>query len=375
MPPVSITPTLLSKLKPATKPYFVRDSNLQGFGLKVNPSGSVKFIAEVKYKGKSKRKTVGTHPVLSLQDAKSEALSFISGVKSGTVSESCINKVTLQIILDKYVAGDRLKPRTVQDYQEAIGFYLSDWMSSKVSSITKQMVERRFYRIRDKGINGGIPTYSQATKVMRILSALMNYAMADETIESNPVQVLKQKRIDRSIVKRTSYLPQYEARKVLEGLSAHPVEIAMALMFYTGLRKNEALSLRWEDVSGELIRISDTKNHREHLVPITGQIQAILDTIPRGSSPYMFPSPVNKNAFIKDVRPTLKRVIERTGITFRCHDLRRTFATRASEVGIDYLMIKRLLNHKTNDITAQYIQWDSKQNLEKMKEALEKITY
>jgi hypothetical protein len=38
-------------------------------------------------------------------------------------------------------------------------------------------------------------------------------------------------------------------------------------------------------------------------------------------------------------------------------------------------MIKRLLNHKTNDITAQYIQWDSKQNLEKMKEALEKITY
>lgn len=41
-----------------------------------------------------------------------------------------------------------------------------------------------FYQIRDKGINGGIPTYSQATKVKRILSALMNYARADEMIES-----------------------------------------------------------------------------------------------------------------------------------------------------------------------------------------------
>ncbi len=63
---VSITSTLLPKLKPAIKPYFVRDINLQGFGFKVNPSGSIKFIAEVKHKGKSKRKTVGAHLVLSL---------------------------------------------------------------------------------------------------------------------------------------------------------------------------------------------------------------------------------------------------------------------------------------------------------------------
>jgi len=32
------------------------------------------------------------------------------------------------------------------------------------------------------GIGGEVPTYSQATKTMRILSALMNYAMADELI-------------------------------------------------------------------------------------------------------------------------------------------------------------------------------------------------
>ncbi len=373
---VSITPTLLSKLKPATKPYFVRDSNLKGFGIKVNPSGSVKFIAEVKYKGKSKRKTVGAHPILSLQDAKSEALFFISGVKSGTALESRINNITLQAMLDQYLSGGRLKPRTIQDYQEAIGFYLSDWLQKPVSSISKEMVEKRFYRIRDKGISGGIPTYSQATKVMRILSALMNYAIADETIESNPVYVLKQKRINRSIIKRTSYLAQEEARKVLRSLSTHPVEIAIALMLFTGLRKNEALSLRWDDVSNEgLIRISDTKNHRPHIIPVTEKIQTILNKISRGSGSYLFPSPINMEKSINDVRPTLKRIRERTGITFRCHDLRRSFATRAAEVGIDYLMIKRLLNHKSNDITAQYIQWDSKQNLEKMKEALEKITY
>ena len=146
-------------------------------------------------------------------------------------------------------------------------------------------------------------------------------------------------------------------------------------MLYTGLRRTEALSIRWEDVSEELITIKDAKNHREHLVPITEKIREILDSIPKRSSPYLFPSPLDKGSYIKDVRATLKRIGKKTGISFRCHDLRRSFATRASEVGIDYLMIKRLLNHKTNDITSQYIQWDSRENLQKMKEALELIQY
>ncbi len=248
----------------------------------------------------------------------------------------------LKELLKEYLRNSQLKPSTIKDYSTVIPIYLSDWMDTKVSEITKQMVEKRFYLIRDKGINGGIPTYSQATKVMRILSALMNYAMADETIESNPVQVLKQKRINRSIVKRTSYLSQEQARKVLRSLSEHPVELAISLMLYTGLRKNEALSLQWKNISEEgLIRISDTKNHREHIVPITENIQTILNKIPRGSSHYLFPSPVNKKTFIRDVRPTLARIQKKTEIPFRCHDLRRTFATRAAEAGIDYLMIKR----------------------------------
>jgi integrase len=100
-------------------------------------------------------------------------------------------------------------------------------------------------------------------------------------------------------------------------------------MLYTGLRKTGALSLQWENVSEELITIKDTKNHREHLIPITEQIQRILNSIPKGSSPYLFPSPVNRQSYIKDVRATLKRIEKSTGISFKCHDLRRTFATRA----------------------------------------------
>ena len=71
----------------------------------------------------------------------------------------------------------------------------------------------------------------------------------------------------------------------------------------------------------------------------------------------------------------MRRLSKAIGVSFTPHDLRRTFATRAAEVGVDYLMIKRLLNHKTHDITARYIQWDSRINLEARWEALELIEW
>ena len=144
------------------------------------------------------------------------------------------------------------------------------------------------------------------------------------------------------------------------------------------MRKNEALRLKWSDIETvndvECLLIRDTKNHRVHYVPVTDDIRSILE---RSVNPtdYVFPSPVKKNQSFGDERRTVKRLNKALGVSFPCHDLRRTFATRASEVGNDHLTIKRMLNHKTNDITSQYIQWTSKENLLAMRRALESVTY
>ncbi len=377
---ISINQRTLNNLNPAKKPYFLRDNTLKGFGVKVNPSGKVSFVAEVWYKGESRRKTLGEYPFLQIQQAKEQAFNFISSIKSGVTQNSARTELCLDALFKNYISGGRLKQRTIIDYKEAVSYYLSDWLNKPVSKITKTMVEKRFFQIRDKGINGGIPTYSQATKTMRILSALMNYAMADELIESNPVQVLKLKRIDRSIRKRENYLPAPKVRELLSitAQEAHPVTLATHLMLYTGLRKNEALGLKWSDIEHvqdiSCIIIRDTKNHMPHYIPITSQIQGILEKA-ENNTEYLFPSTQKKGAPASDVRPTLRRLSKLIDVDFKCHDLRRTFATRASEVGIDFLMIKRMLNHKSNDITGQYIQWNSRANLEVMKRALGRVKY
>ena len=380
MPSTSINSRTLNNLKPAASPYFLRDLTLKGFGVKVNPSGKVIFISELWHEGKSYRKTLGAYPVMQLQQARVEALAFMSAVKAGGQEKREVERTTLGELFKRYTDGGRLKERTVRDYKEALSFYLSDWLKREVSSISKDQIERRFVLIRDKGIQGGKPTYSQATKVMRILSALMNYAKADEIIETNPVEVLKLKRIDRSIRKREHYLPADKVQELLykTATESHPVTLAVHLMVRTGLRKNEALRLKWSDLETiegiECLIIRDTKNHRAHYVPVTEEIRKILQRA-ENKSEYIFPSTQHPDTYIKDERTTLKRLSEMIGMEFKCHDLRRTFATRAAEVGIDYLMIKRLLNHRSNDITAQYIQWNSRQNLLVLKEALERIQY
>ncbi|WP_028584579.1 tyrosine-type recombinase/integrase [Desulfogranum mediterraneum] len=379
MSQVHLTTRTLNSLQSEDTPYFIRDATLRGFGVKVNPSGQVKYVAELWHEGKSFRKTFGAYPLLSLHEARMKALEIIADIKAG-VHEIHQKDLPLGSLFEQYLSGGRLKPRTIQDYREAVGFYLADWLDSPVHSISKDMVEKRFYEIRDKGINGGKPTFSQAAKTMRILSALMNYARADELIDNNPVDVLKLKRVDRGTRKREHYLKAEEVRELLRVTTSdsHPMVLGLQLILYTGLRKNEALKLKWDDlieVDGVFcLLIKDPKNRRPHYVPVTSATQAIIDKA-RNSTPYLFPSTQKKDSHIKDTRSTLNRLAGLLGFSFQCHDLRRTFATRATEVGIDYLMVKRLLNHKSNDITAQYIQWHSRENLLVAKRVLEMVRY
>ncbi len=45
----TITTRSLQRATPRPVPYFIRDDKVRGFAAKVNPSGSIKLIAEVRH--------------------------------------------------------------------------------------------------------------------------------------------------------------------------------------------------------------------------------------------------------------------------------------------------------------------------------------
>ena len=102
-----ITARTIQSISPKSTPYVIRDSKLKGFAIKVNPSGKLKFVIEVWHDGRSVRRTLGEHPVMTLKDARLEAVGFIQSVKTDNLLKPVV-VVTLESLFENYIAGNRL---------------------------------------------------------------------------------------------------------------------------------------------------------------------------------------------------------------------------------------------------------------------------
>ena len=155
---------------------------------------------------------------------------------------------------------------------------------------------------------------------------------------------------------------------------------AILLFTLTGCRKNEILSLKWDDVFWEkgYISIKDTKNGREHQVPITDRIFKILRGLPREND-FIFPSPNNMNGHLQNIVKPFVRMKERARISqnVTIHDLRRSVSSFLQEQpGVEQQHVTAALNHQTSITTARHYTVVSKRKktevLNKMSEFYDK---
>ncbi len=106
--------------------------------------------------------------------------------------------------------------------------------------------------------------------------------------------------------------------------------------------------------------ILDTKNHQQHVLPLSDFLYQMLKSRQlNASDKYIFPGE-GKTGYVGEPRKAMGKVISASGIKFTLHDLRRTFITIAESLDIPAYALKRLLNHKMNqDVTAGYIVIDA----------------
>lgn len=389
--PLKITKSNVDRLTaPATGQAFVRDAELKGFAVRITASGARSFILEKRIDGKVKRLTLGRYPELTVEQAKKEAHKLLGHIAVGRNPPAekkykALQGTTLEQAFSDYITVRKnLKARTLYDYQRVMKVVFADWQNKAMLDIGKDMIAKRHSKI------GAEHGEAYANLSMRFLRALFNFAIAqyedgsgNAILRENPVMRLTQTRawyrVDRrqTVIKPHQLVPWYQAVMLLkqDKISNQSALVADYLLFllFTGLRRQEAATLKWSDIdlNDRSFTLTDTKNREPLTLPLSDFVFNLLHSRKIATdSVYVFAGD-GKAGYLIEPRRQVQKAIELSGVSFTLHDLRRTFITIAESIDISAYALKRLVNHKmANDVTAGYIVSD----VERLRKPMEQIS-
>ena len=140
----------------------------------------------------------------------------------------------------------------------------------------------------------------------------------------------------------------------------HPVyRVCLAVMYVCGLRANEAISLRPEQVDGKqgVIRVI-VKRNKERLLPLPAALLAAMRRAwtTHGNRQWVFATRQQGNhQSYQSLRFAFHAACAQVGLSgFVPHCLRHSFATRLLERGVDIRVVQMLLGHASIRTTEIY---------------------
>lgn len=294
-------------------------------------------------------------------------------------------RTTIEDFVDQYLewASERKRENTVRVERSALKRFREDIGVKYVDEVTPRTAERFITYILDRKLSPKGKPYRKMTArganyYLRTLRAAFSTAVRWEMIESNPFLKLKPLPVD-DVYPRI--LKESEVRKILLHIKEHEPEFfdLITVYLFTGLRRAEAVRLTWDDIDFEArsIIIRRSKGRRSRVVPMMGAVYNALKS--RTSLPRPFPAMQGDTGeHLHESTPThvFKRAARACGLNdLSLHDLRRTFGSMLSHLGVRDFYVQKWLGHTDPETTrTYYIGHDDEMAAEKMREFEKRFT-
>jgi integrase len=200
-----------------------------------------------------------------------------------------------------------------------------------------------------------------------MVKAMLNKAVKWHILDNNPLRGLKQ------LPEAEKRIVQFSTDEIQCLLAALPVNLKLIVRFayYTGVRKEEILGLRYRQVHfwdlpkqglvGQIVL--QVKGGRRECLQMDKRIGNIirkaLDNREIREDSYIFINPKTGTRYHKNLA-TFSRIVRRLNVTadgkfLEFHDFRRNFATQLRQQGTGVDNIQALLHHKNRRTTLGYI--------------------
>jgi integrase len=407
---IKLTKRQVDAVRPSECDRFLWDSQLKGFGLKVTPAGRKVYVLQYRMGGRAlpvKRYTIGNHGDYTPDQARNVAEKLRGGIRNnvdpGAAKRKAIEDqraaITVKQLCERYLENPPpKKSSTVATDKGRIVRHIVPLLGSKrVKDVTSCDIQRFMAAVatgktradiktKERGravVTGGKGT---ATRTVGLLGGIFSYAVTEGYRTDNPVRGIKRypdhkaERFLSSVELKTLGDVLSAAEKAWSAYEANecawraagrrgpkprkpehaenPTALtAVRLLLFTGCRKSEILTLKWEHVDFErqCLRLPDSKTGAK-TVALGAPALALLSRLKRTDhSFYVLPSSTISGRHFVGLPKIWERIRKRAKLgNVRLHDLRHSFASAGAAAGDSLLIIGKLLGHRDPKTTARY---------------------
>lgn len=274
----------------------------------------------------------------------------VGHLKPGS-SQLTFGQVTEQFRQTNLATKD-LKPRAREYREYCIESLYREWHGLKtllVRDVTRTGCEE-WFASRRKKISAQLLNNELGT-----LKMILEFAVREGVIMDNPATEIARVRIPRVNIVIPSHEQFASLTQRLRGNGYHRAADFVELLGYSGMRRNEAASLTWEDVDFQRgqFRVTGgeqgTKNREVRHVPLFPALRTLLERLrDKQKKP---PPPTKSIMSIAQCRDSIGAACREAGLPhFTHHSLRHFFCSNAIENGVDFKTIAGWLGHKDGGI-------------------------
>lgn len=374
--------------QPREMDYFIWDDELAGFGVRIFASGKRSYLVQYRAQGRTRRYTIGTHGVWTVELARREAKIQLGRVAKGenpaeerqldhkaiTVKELC--NLYLADLEAGLILGKRnrpKKPTTIATDTGRIRRHIVPLIGTRrVKDLTKADINRamkdimggktavsvKTKKLRGKAVvRGGAGT---ATRTIGLLGGILTYAMEAGIIATNPAHGLRKPKDnvrDRRLTETQYRLLGRVLRAAAEDERYLMTTQMIRQIALTGARRSEIISLKWieADTEASCLRLIDSKEGesiRAIGLPVVEYLEVRRTEC---ASEFVFPGERNGQAFGAFPRHWQKIFANTELADITPHVLRHSFASIANDLGFTEATIAALIGHTNNSVTSRYI--------------------